>query len=150
MHKHTLAILFSPEHTLRQLGVTITLGSDAALTKMNGKDLPMADPLKYLDSIVRLVGGAGIDIQSRLNKARNIFSMVNNVWRSLQYSRHTKLKIYQSYVLPTRLYGSEYRNDCCRPSTPKVCEKYFASSGTQIISNKDLFMRCVIMRRRWR
>ena len=52
-------------------------------------------------------GGAGNDIMSRLNKARNIFRTLNNVWKSSQYSKQTKLKLYQSCVLLTLLYGSE-------------------------------------------
>ena len=50
--------------------------------KVNGKDLQIAEQFKYLGSIVRQDGGAGIDIQSQLNKARNTFMMLNNVWRS--------------------------------------------------------------------
>ena len=61
----------------------------------------------YLGSIVRYDGGAGIGIQSGLNKARTSFKMLNNVWRSSQYGTRTKLKIYHSCVLSTLLYGSE-------------------------------------------
>ena len=42
-----------------------------------------------------------------LNKARNAFRMLNNVWRSSQYITKTKVKIYQSCVMSTLLYGSE-------------------------------------------
>ena len=53
----------------------------------------------YLGSTVRCDGGAGIVVKSCLSKARNAFRM--------QYSIRTKLKLYQSSVLSTLLYGSE-------------------------------------------
>jgi hypothetical protein len=32
---------------------------------------------------------------------------MNNIWRSTQYTNNTKLKLYQSCVVPTLLYRSE-------------------------------------------
>ena len=52
-------------------------------------------------------GGTYLDIQSRLNKARNSLNMMNKVWHSSAYSTLTKLKLYHSCVLSTLLYGSE-------------------------------------------
>ena len=40
-------------------------------------------------------------------KARNTFRMLNNMWKSSQYSIRTKLRLYQSFVLSPLLYGSE-------------------------------------------
>ena len=75
--------------------------------KVNGEDLPTTEEFTYLGSTVRHGGRAGSDIKNRLNKARNVFRMLNNVWQSSQYSTKTKLMLYQSCVLPTLLYGSE-------------------------------------------
>ena len=46
-------------------------------------------------------------IKSRRSKTRNAFEMFSNVWRPRQYSISTKLKLYQSYVLCTVVYGSD-------------------------------------------
>ena len=40
-------------------------------------------------------------------KARNTFRMLNNVWKSSEYSTKTKLRLYQNCVISTLLYGSE-------------------------------------------
>ena len=58
--------------------------------QVNGVDLPTGE-LIYLGSAVRLDGGAGSDTKNRLNKARNAFSMLNNMYSSSQYSTKTKL-----------------------------------------------------------
>ena len=76
--------------------------------KVNGADLPTTEEFTYLGSTVRYDGGAESDIRNCLNKARNTFRMLNNMWKSSQYSTKTKLKLYQSFVLSTLLYGSEY------------------------------------------
>ena len=81
--------------------------SNPSPVKLNGEDLPTTEEFTYLGSTVRHDGGAGSDIRNRLNKARNAFRMLNNVWKSSQYSTETKLTLYQSCVLSTLLYGSE-------------------------------------------
>lgn len=53
-------------------------------------------------------GGTKKDIYSRLGKARKVFRDMNNIWRSIQHSTNTKQKLYQSCVVSTLLYGSEY------------------------------------------
>lgn len=53
-------------------------------------------------------GGTGSDIKSRLSEARNTFRMLNNVWKSPQYSIKNKIKLYQRCVLSTLLYSSEF------------------------------------------
>ena len=55
----------------------------------------------WLGSTDRYDGGTGNDIKSRLNKARDIFRMMN---KSTKYSIVPKVKLYQSCVLSTLLY----------------------------------------------
>ena len=59
--------------------------------QVNGVDLPTTEEFIYLGSAVRHDGGAGSDIKNRLNKARNAFSMLNNMYSSSLYSTKTKL-----------------------------------------------------------
>jgi len=85
--------------------MTLNIINPAAI-QVDGKDLPITEIFTYMGSTVRNDGGAGNDM-NRLNKARNIFRTLNNVWKPSQYSKPTKIKLYQSCVLSTLLYGSE-------------------------------------------
>ncbi|RXN04778.1 endonuclease-reverse transcriptase [Labeo rohita] len=156
----------------RQVGLKIsqrktevmTLNIDSpAPVKVDGKELPTTKSFTYLGSIVRQDGGAGNDIQSRLNKARTVFMTLNNVWRSSQNSVHTKLRIYQSCVLSALLYGSECwrmtEGDLNKLSTfhTTSLRKILRIFWPRKISNHDLLQRCkqedmdtIITRRRWR
>ncbi|KAJ8370368.1 hypothetical protein SKAU_G00103960 [Synaphobranchus kaupii] len=97
----------------QQIGLKISLKKTEVMTltqnpppmQVDGTNLPTTEEFVYLGSIVRYDGGTGKDIKSRLSKARNIFKMLNNVWKSPQYSTNTKLKLYQSCLLSTLLYG---------------------------------------------
>ena len=130
---------------------------------VNGQDLPMTEEFTYLGSTVRHDGGAASDIKNRLNKARNAFSILNNVWKSSQYSTKTKLRLYQSCVLSTLLYGSEcWRmtdSDLTKLSTfhTKSLRRILRIFWPETISNQDLLACCsldsmetIIMQRRWR
>ena len=79
----------------------------SALVLLDDKALPSTDTFTYLGSAVRQDGGTNQNTQSRLSKARNAFTSLNAVWRSSQCSIETKLRLYQSCVLSTLLYGSE-------------------------------------------
>ena len=71
------------------------------------EELQTTDNFTYMGSIVCKDGGADVDIKNRMNKARSAFFRLKPVWRSTIYSRRKKLRLYQSYVLSTLLYGSE-------------------------------------------
>ena len=60
---------------------------------INGEDLTTTEEFTYLGSTVRHDGGAGSDMKNRLSKARNAFRMLNNVWKSSQYSIKLKLTV---------------------------------------------------------
>ena len=108
-------------------------------------------------------GGTSVDIQSRLNEARNAFMSLRSVWRSASYSTKTKLRIYQSCVLSTLLYGSE----CWRMTEQDLSKlasfhtanlrKILRIFWPQKISNDQLLrqtkqedIRTLVNRRRWR
>ena len=81
--------------------------SNPAAVKVNGEDLPTTEGFSSFGSTVRHDGGADIDIRNRLSKDRKAFRMLNRVWKSSQYSTQTTVRLYQSCVLSTLLYGSE-------------------------------------------
>ncbi|RUS90622.1 hypothetical protein EGW08_001619 [Elysia chlorotica] len=122
--------------------------SNQSPIEVNGENFPTTEEFTYLGSKVRHDGGAGTDIQSRLSKARNSFRMLNNVWRSSQYEVKTKLRLYQSCVLSTLLYGSECwrmtQSDLNKLSTfhTKNLRRILRISWPETISNQHLLARC--------
>ena len=48
-----------------------------------------------------------MDVKSRIQKARQAFEMLINIWKSPQISKNLKLKIYKSNVKSVLLYGCE-------------------------------------------
>ncbi len=89
--------------------------------KVNDNDLPFTESFVYLGSIITPDGGSKMDIQNRLNKARSAFININNIWKSSQYSESTKLKLYNSCVVPVHLYRAKcwqmMRQDLTKLST---------------------------------
>ena len=74
--------------------------------------------------------------------------MLNNVWKSSQYNTKTKLRLYQSSVLSTLLYGSEcwgmtenYLNKLSTFYT-KNLRRILRIFWPETISNQHLLARC--------
>ena len=137
--------------------------SQTTAVKIEGKYIAKAEKITYLGSIVCKDGGASEDIQNRVSKARNIFRTMNNIWKSQQYSKHTKLRLYQSCVLSTLLYGSECwrmtENDLRKLSTVHTRNLRYILRifWPRKISNEDLLkqyniegMTTILLRRRWK
>ena len=116
-----------------QVGLTISLKKTEAMCvnvpspteiRVRGQGSPYTDKFTYLGSVLCQDGGTGVDIQNRLNKARNAFTSLRSVWRSASYRTKTKLRIYQSCVLST-LVNSCFRlgmlaNDGAQPFKTSV------------------------------
>ena len=159
----TYAQQVGPKISQKKTEVMLLNVSNPKPVQVNGEDLPKTEEFTYLGSIIRHDGRTGSDIKSRLNRARKAFTMLNNVWNSSQYSTKTKLKIYQSCVMSTLLYGSE----CWRMTESDITKLsvFFTENLRRIlqifwpdtISNQQLLARCnqdsmetIIMGRRWR
>ena len=89
--------------------------------------------------------GARKDIRARLAKAQGAFARLRKIWKSQQYSLHTKIRLYNSNVKSVLLYGSEcwrvvksdmtrvesFHNRCLR----RICRIFWPNK----ISNRDLY-----------
>ena len=75
--------------------------------KTDGTPIEEVQKFTYLGSIVNPTGGTEDDIKSRNSKARNAFSTLNKIWNYSQIKLKTKLKLFNSNVKSTLLYGSE-------------------------------------------
>lgn len=64
------------------------------------------DSFCYLGSTISIDGGAKSDIYNRINKARNAFARLRNIWRSNNIKTCTKVTIFNACVKSVLLYGS--------------------------------------------
>ena len=97
--------------------------------KLKGENLSTSEEFTYLDSTVRQDVGAGSNIKNRLNKTRKVFGMLNNVWKSSQYSIKTKLRMHQSCLLSTF-------------HTKNLITRILRRIWSEIISNQHLLAHC--------
>ena len=133
------------------------------IIKISGENLECTSSFTYLGSIVTSDGGADKDIRSRLGKARGAFIKLGNIWKSGSISKNTKMRLYNSCVLPVLLYGAEcwrmtekdinklssFHNGCLR----KILKVFWPRK----ISNKELHeksgstnMVTILKRKCWR
>ena len=130
---------------------------------VGGEAIETTKAFSYLGSTVTEHGGAEEDIRSRLGKARTAFARLKPVWKSSQYSRHTKVKIYNSCVLLVLLYGAEcwrmtqadtaklsaFHTGCLR----KICRIFWPPKVTDnylLTMTRQRDMNSMITERRWR
>ena len=100
----------------KQLGLSIHKGKTKVLKVNSNSNEPIQldeEPIEevesfaYLGSIVDKVGGTDADIKARIGKARAAFIQLNNIWKSKEIGRNTKLRIFNSNVKAVLLYGAE-------------------------------------------
>ena len=74
---------------------------------LEGRSIEAVDKFTYLGATMSTEGGGEEDIQERLKKARAVFRNLNKTWKSSVFSRNTKIRIFNTVVKPTLLYGCE-------------------------------------------
>jgi hypothetical protein len=74
---------------------------------LNGSQLEEVQSFTYLGSIVDQQGGTDADVKARIGKARVAFIQLNNIWKSRELSRNTKIRLFNSNVKSVLLYGAE-------------------------------------------
>ena len=107
-HLNENAQQIGPKISRKKSEVMVLKTNERRRIKIEEDELPYMEEFTYLGSTVRNDGGAGKDIRIRIAKVRkNAFNMLNNIWKSQQYSLKTKVRIYNSCVISTLLYGAE-------------------------------------------
>ena len=100
----------------RQVGLNIHRGKTKTMRvhtnnqmpiSLEGEALEEVDNFNYLSSIMDKQGGTDTDVKVRIGKARAAFNHLKNIWKSGSYSVHTKIRLFNFYVKPVLLYGSE-------------------------------------------
>ena len=79
----------------------------ASRLRVGDQEVEEVDHFCYLGSMMTNDGGALEDVKARINKARQAFASLREVWRSSVLSRNLKLRLYNSNVMSVLLYGSE-------------------------------------------
>ena len=74
---------------------------------LEGQALKDCERFTYLGSIVSQSGGTEEDVNNRVNKARNAFVGLRNIWKSGIYKTKTKIKLFDAIVKSNLLYGCE-------------------------------------------
>ena len=87
-----------------RLNTTSNLRLDA-----EGTVIQQVDQFTYLNlgTVVSTEDPTQKDIKNRLAKARSAFQRLRPIWKSKQYNRKTKIRLYNSNVKSVLLYGSE-------------------------------------------
>ena len=85
-----------------RLNTTSNLRLDA-----EGTVIQQVDKFTYLGTVVSTEDPTQKDIKNRLAKARSAFQRLRPIWKSKQYNRKTKIRLYNSNVKSVLLYGSE-------------------------------------------
>ena len=78
--------------------------------KIDGQEIETVDGFTNLGSIVDVNGGAGADVQSRINKARHAFAVLKPIWKSRIITFRTEIRVFNTNVKSLLLYGSECWN----------------------------------------
>lgn len=128
-------------------------------------NIPLEEVMEfnYLGSILTATGGSEIDINNRMKKARQAFGALNNVWKSSQIKRSTKIRIFNSNVKSVLLYGCETWNTSTKTLgrvqafVNRCLRRILRIHWPSIISNQHLYERCnqiptsnEIRSRKWR
>ena len=74
---------------------------------VNNNQVEIVDQFTYLGSVVSNSGDVEPDINCRIGKAAAVFRRMRKVWSTSTIDLDTKLRLYNSIVLPTAVYASE-------------------------------------------
>lgn len=74
---------------------------------LDGNPLEDVKKFTYLGSIICHDGSSESDINARIGKGAGTFQKLTSIWKSKAISLNLKIKLFNSLVVPTVLYGSE-------------------------------------------
>ncbi|RUS89829.1 hypothetical protein EGW08_002441 [Elysia chlorotica] len=130
--------------------------------RLHEEDIKEANKFTYLGSIVNKDGGSDEDIKCRINKARQAFITLRQIWKSKTLSIHNKLRIFNTNVKSVLLYGSETwrvtktNSKKIQGFTNRCLRNILGVHWPEVISNEELWERTrqtpvetEIMKRKW-
>ena len=82
---------------------------------VGGSEVHDVEAFTHLEVVLNKQGGNEADIKRRLVLARNAFGMLQPLWKSSKYSLRTKMRIFNTSVVPVLLYrGRDVENHSLR------------------------------------
>lgn len=81
--------------------------TNSAKLTVSAQEIDDVTSFEYLGSIISTDGGTILDVENRLKKAKGSFAMLSKVWRSNTITNSTKVRIFDSCVKSTLLFGCE-------------------------------------------
>ena len=131
--------------------------------ELHGEAIERVSEFTYLGSIISESGGADEDITARIRKAQSTFSMLMPVWKEKCIILQTRLRIFNTNVKSTLLYGSETWRSTklltkkLQTFINKCLRRILNIRWPEVISNEDLWERTQqcrieesIKRRKWK
>ena len=85
----------------------LAAGPSPLSVSIDGQSVEAVDSFIYLGSEVNSSGYCLSDVRRRIGIASSVMSQLDRTWKQARLSLATKLRIYQSCVMSTLLYGSE-------------------------------------------
>jgi hypothetical protein len=98
--KHSFSVF------LAQLGIAEKSQQTEAF-KIGEEAIERVDDFLYLGSKIDENGGTLLGIQQRINKARDAFSRLKNIWSASNINLQLKIKLFNACVKSVLLYGCE-------------------------------------------
>ena len=74
---------------------------------LNGNDIEQVNHFKYLGRIISNDGDDSREIESRISAGWNAFQSKKNILTHKRLTMKTKRRTYETYILPSVLYGIE-------------------------------------------
>ena len=74
---------------------------------LGGDALEQVKEFVYLGGLISQDGGCTADVKRRIGLASAVFGKLNRLWKSKNIATSTKVKMYETLVIPVFMYGSE-------------------------------------------
>ena len=72
-----------------------------------GAEFELVEDICYLGSNISRLGNCEKECTLRIGKASSVFGRLVNIWKSKSLSLPVKVKLYESLVMSTLVYGAE-------------------------------------------
>ncbi|BFY97740.1 hypothetical protein BsWGS_00780 [Bradybaena similaris] len=159
------------QHFSEQIGLQINtaktkilnLTNTTGVIKINNNALEEVQNFTYLGSRMTQDGDTTREIMTRIALASSAFNKLTNIWRSKPISNQTKLRLFNSCIIPVLTYGCEswksnktlenklnaFENKCLRRIT-NTSWRDFKTNKTLREETKQELVSTFIRRRRWK
>ena len=74
---------------------------------LGGDELEQVKEFVYLGGLISQDGSCTADVKRRIGLASAVFGKLNRLWKSKNIATSTKVKMYETLVIPVFMYGSE-------------------------------------------